>query len=137
VSIAVGGPGTGPVGFAGPRQRHLHAPRAMAPAKSRTGSSPEGTNGLLAAAMLSGATGGIGEIFDCLPISAAAAAAQGLPKHAPGHQPSQLSGDGSFPSALPATASAHAAGLKPWCSQEVMRALDAGVDEIHDALAAP
>ena len=74
----------------------------MAPAKSRKGSSPEGTDGLLAAARLSGATGGIGEIFDCLPISAAAAVSQ-LPKHDPVNQPSQLSGDGSFPLALPAT----------------------------------
>ncbi len=92
----------------------------------------EGNNGLLAAAMLSGATGGIGEIFDCLPISAAAAA-QGLPKHDPGNQPSQLSGDGSFPSALlpppqpmrPAVGDGYQMrrAQAPRCSRAVVRAL--------------
>ena len=92
----------------------------MAPAKSRTGSSPEGTSGLLAAAMLSGATGGIGEIFDCLPISAAAAAAQSLPKHDPGHQPSQLSGDGSFPflpPPQPKRSGSSPGAHKRWCAR--------------------
>ena len=102
----------------------------MAPSKSMASGSPQGSPGLLAAAMLSGATGGIGEIFDCLPVPGAAACAQGPAACAAGAQPApQLSGKRRrtrlppcrTPSGCPPPAARHPR-LPPTCAQTWIRA---------------